>query len=193
MMKQTALLVLDLINDVVHPDSPIASASSCVAEKNLILNTNHLIEHIRKQRGLIIFFRVGFSASYIECPTQPWSLFRGVREPRAYELGQWGTEFHPDLALNNNDTVLVKHRISPFYSTELEAILRAQCVSRLILTGVSTDYVIQSCAREAHDRDYDTVVVENLCAASTHEIHDQAIASLKRLVNVVHSSELQQE
>ncbi|WP_062267917.1 hypothetical protein [Endozoicomonas arenosclerae] len=70
-MKQTALLVLDLINDVVHPDSPIASAAHCVVTKNLIFNTNHLVEHVRKQNGLIIFFRVGFSASYIECPTQP--------------------------------------------------------------------------------------------------------------------------
>ena len=142
---------------------------------------------------MILFFKVGFSASYIECPTQPWSLFRGVREPRAYELGQWGTDFHPDLIINDNDPVLVKHRISPFYATELEAILSAQCINRLLITGVSTDYVIQSCAREAHDRDYDAVVVEDLCAASTSEIHDQAIASLKRLVNVVHSSELLQE
>ncbi len=192
-MKHTALLVLDLINDVVHPDSPIASAAQCVTEKNLIFNTNHLVEQIRKKGGLILFFKVGFSASYIECPTQPWSLFRGVREPRAYELGQWGTDFHPDLIINDNDPVLVKHRISPFYATELEAILSAQCINRLLMTGVSTDYVIQSCAREAHDRDYDAVVVEDLCAASTSEIHDQAIASLKRLVNVVHSSELLQE
>ncbi|WP_172806831.1 cysteine hydrolase family protein [Endozoicomonas arenosclerae] len=116
-----------------------------------------------------------------------------MREPRAYELGQWGTEFHPDLLVNDNDPVLTKHRISPFYATELEAILRAQCINRLLITGVSTDYVIQSCAREAHDRDYDTVVVEDLCAASTDEIHQQAIASLKRLVSVVHSSELLQE
>lgn len=52
------------------------------------------------------------------------------------------------------DAVVVKHRISPFYATGLEAVLRAQRVERLVIAGVSSTWAVQAAARDAHDRDY---------------------------------------
>ena len=79
---------------------------------------------------------------------------------------------------------MIKHRISPFYATGLEAVLRGQAIERLVIAGISTDYVVQSCAREAHDRDYETIVIGDACAATSQEVHLQALDSLHRLVSV---------
>ena len=123
-MKNTALLILDMINDVIHPDSPVAQGAQTAMDKGIIQKANTLSRGIRAQGGQVIFFKVGFSHHYQECPTQPWSLFKQAPENRAYELGQWGTELHKDLQHSEEDLVLVKHRVSPFYATPLEAILK---------------------------------------------------------------------
>ena len=47
---------------------------------------------------------------------------------------------------------------------------------------------VQSCAKEAHDRDYEVIVVGDACAAAPQEIHLLALVSLGRLV-AIHCSE----
>lgn len=98
---------------------------------------------------------------------------------------------HETLAIQPEDIVITKHRISAFYNTSLEAILRANHIDTLILSGVSTNMVIESTAREAHDRDYRVIILEDACAAATHEIHQQAIALLSRLAEIRQVDELE--
>ena len=184
----TALLVLDLINDTVHPDSPMAVAAECAIENSVVSKTNRLANYFRQQGALIVFVKLGYSDHYAECSPKEWSLLSQARLYKGFQLGTWGTEYHQKLDARYGDVHIVKHRISPFYATGLEAILRGQGIERLVLTGVSTDYVVQSCAREAHDRDYEVIVIGDACAAATREIHLQALESLGRLV-AIHSSD----
>ena len=60
----------------------------------------------------------------------------------------------------------------------------------MVLSGwySPTDYVVQSCTREAHDRDYEVIVVGDACIVATREIHLLALVSLGRLV-AIHRSD----
>ncbi|CAM3550891.1 cysteine hydrolase family protein [Parendozoicomonas haliclonae] len=181
---KTALLILDLMNDIIHPDSPIATSATCALENNVVGKANAITDLFRRRGHPVIFVRVGFSANYSECSQKHWSLFARAMEYKGYRLGTWGTEYHPDLEIKEGDIHLIKHRISPFYATGLEAVLRGHSIQRLVMLGVSTDFVIQSCAREAHDRDYEAVIVGDACAAATPETHEHALESLGHLVSV---------
>lgn len=76
--------------------------------------------------------RVGFSPEYQECPKAS-PVFGGAPKAGLFKLGGFGTEIHPSLAQQPGDVQVVKHRVSPFYSTTLEAQLRGRLHAHLLL------------------------------------------------------------
>jgi nicotinamidase-related amidase len=55
------------------------------------------------------------------------------------------------------------------------------------MSGVSTNYVMQSAVREAHDRGYEVVILEDACSALSEEEHQWAIKGLSRMAQVTTS------
>lgn len=186
---RTALVLIDLINDLVHPDGAMATCAAEVERRRVLASANLSLEGARSLGWNTILVKVGFRAGYPELPAHAPILGR-ARELGALRLGQWGTEFHADLAVEPTDLVLVKHRLSPFCGTALATLLRAGGIGRLVLGGVSTAWALQAAAREGHDRDFHVVLVEDVCAAATAQEHDQAIGQLSRLATVVLAADL---
>ena len=137
----------------------------------------------------MILVKVGIRAGYPELPAHAPLLGR-ARQLGALRLGHWGTEVQADLALQPADPVLMKHRLSPFHGTALATLLRAAGIERLLLGGVSTAWAPQAPAREAHDRDYRVVLVEDACAAASPQEHQASIAQLSRLAGVLRADDL---
>lgn len=117
-------------------------------------------------------------------------IFGQIHKHSALKIGDFGTEFVEALDVQKTDFVLLKPRISPFYATHLNAVLRANNVAELIVAGVSTAWAIHSTICDAHDRDYQVTVIEDACAASNKEEHDNAIKTLSRVATVLNSKEL---
>ena len=186
-MKKSLFLVMDMTNDLVsETGASAASYGVQVRERNVLANTRKAIDAARKAGVAIGFVRVGFSADYRECPPAS-PIFSKARDNGLFKLGTPGTEVHPTLGQQPGDFDIVKHRVSPFYATSLEAILRAHAVERLILCGVSTNGVVHSGARDAHDRDYECIILEDCCAGVTKDEHDHAIACLGRYATIIGS------
>jgi nicotinamidase-related amidase len=180
-MAHSMLLVMDMINDLMHPDGPGGQTYVVQGnEKGVVANIGTAIRRARKAGMPIAHVRIGFSPDYRECPEHS-PVFAKARENGLFQLGTWGTKPHPDIAPQEGDFDIVKHRISPFYGTHLEPILRAQGVQRLILCGVSTNGVVQAAAREGHDRDYACVLLEDCCCGATPTEHEHAIAGLREI------------
>lgn len=188
-MKKTLFLVMDMMNDLVAEDGfSKATYGVQVKQRRVLENTAAAIAAARAAGAQIGYVRVGFSADYRECPPAS-PIFSGARTNGIFQLDTWGTEVHPALAPQRQDFDIVKHRVSPFYATALEAILRANGIERLVLCGVSTNGVVHSGAREAHDRDYEVVILEDCCAGVTADEHMHAIACLGRYASIVNSRE----
>jgi nicotinamidase-related amidase len=117
-------------------------------------------------------------------------VFSKARDNGLFKLGQWGTEVFEDFAPRPGDIDIIKHRVSPFYGTKLMPLLSAMGVKRLILTGVSTNGVVQAGAREGHDRDFECVVLEDCCAGATDEEHAYALAGVRRFAAVSTAAEV---
>jgi nicotinamidase-related amidase len=186
---KTALLVLDFINDIVHPDGNIAASAGFIKENNVMAHANDTIAFARRNKIPVAFVKVGFSFGYKECPENS-PIFSKVKQLQALQLNTWGTEFHDDINKEADDLTIIKHRISAFYATSLEAFLRANQIQNLIICGISTDMAVQTTAREAHDKDYKVIIVSNACGAGSAEVHEGTLKSLQRLAQVVKSSEL---
>ncbi len=187
-MMRTAFIGLDYIIDIMHPQGKLARSASHALERNIIKKVNEVLEIAKLKNWLTIMVKVGFSAHYIEQPKHS-PIFGKVHELGALKLGSEGTEFHPDLHVGNS-LVLVKPRISAFYGTALDAALRANQIERVILGGVSTSWAVQSTARDAHDRDYQVYIVEEICAAGTQEEHLFSIQLMEKISTIVSVNEL---
>lgn len=183
-MSRSVLLVMDMINDLIHADGPNAKTYAPIIVRDRILEkTAALIAKARAAGVRVGYVRVGFSPDYVQCPPNS-PVFSAARERGLFKLGSWGTEVHAAIAPEAADIDIVKHRVSPFYGTSLEPTLRALGTSRLYLTGVSTNGVVHTGAREGHDRDYEVVVVEDCCAGATDEEHKNALFCVKRFAKI---------
>ena len=189
-MSKAVYLVLDMENDLIHPDG--AGGKGPIAEqarsRGIIEKTAAAIRKARAAGALVGYVRVAFSPEYVECPRNS-PVFGGIAKAGMLKLGTWGSEVHEALAPQPGDLIVIKHRVSPFYSTTLEAQLRAQGVTRIYCSGVSTQAVVQATVRDGHDRDYEMFVLEDCSAAHSAEEHANSIGSLKRFCTVTTSSE----
>lgn len=174
-------LVLDMQNDLVSAEGPNGKGplGQQVQARGIVPRTAAAIAEARAAGVPVGFVRVGFSPDYREAPTTS-VIFNGARQHGLFKLGTWGTEVHKDLAPQPGDFDIVKHRVSPFYATSLEAILRAHGIRRIFCSGVSTVAVVQGTVRDAHDRDYVCAVLEDCCASASVEDHEAGIRALQR-------------
>lgn len=188
-MKKTLFLVMDMMNDLVAEDGFNAQTYGVqVKQRGVLENTAKAIAAARAAGAQVGYVRVGFSPDYREAPAAS-PIFSGARKNGIFQLGTKGTEVHAALAPAEGDFDIVKHRVSPFYCTSLEPILRANGIERIVMCGVSTNGVVHSGAREAHDRDYEVVILEDCCAGVTVDEHMHAIACMGRYGQIVNSAE----
>lgn len=190
-MTQSIYLVLDMMNDLVHPEGPNGNApyGEQSRARNIVENTRIAIDKARAAGVAVGFVRVGFSPDYRECPPAS-PIFSNARKNGIFKLGEWGTETHPDLGQKSGDFDIVKHRVSPFYSTTLDAVLRANGIGRIYCSGISTNAVVQATVREGHDRDYEMIVLEDCCCGLTAREHEIAMESIQRFCQVTSSDEV---
>lgn len=189
-MSHSVLLVMDMINDLIHPDGPNGTTyAPIIARGGILERTASLIARARAAGLRVGYVRVGFSPDYVQCPPNS-PVFSAARDRGLFKLGGWGTEVHAAIAPQTDDLDIVKHRVSPFYGTALEPTLRALGARRLYLTGVSTNGVVHTGAREAHDRDYAAVVVEDCCAGVSEEEHRNALFCMRRFAQIQTAAEV---
>lgn len=185
-MKNTkALIVMDYVNEIAHIDGKFKGKgyADFIIKHNVFNNLNKALETAREKNYLVILVKIGFSSSYIEQPKNS-ILFGKAKDFNALELNTWATEFHEKLLLKDSDIIMVKSRISPFYGTSLTSFLTANKIDTLYLAGVATDLVVESAARDAHDRDYNINILEECCAAGSDEDHNKGIETLRKISNI---------
>jgi nicotinamidase-related amidase len=185
-------LILDMQNDLVHADGPNGRSplGEQVRARRVLAHTATALAKARQAGIAVGFVRVGFSEGYPECPKNS-PVFGGAPQAGLFRLGQWGTEIHPELAQRADDVQVVKHRVSPFYSTTLVAQLRAAGIERIYCSGVSTQAVVQATVREGHDRDYEMVVIEDACCAHSEQEHANSMGSIARFCKVTTSTQVE--
>lgn len=184
-----ALLVIDFINDIAHPDGRIAASAAQVLEQDAIAHANQALAHARAHGWLVVLIKVGFDEGYLLQPKGS-PMFGRARQFGALSLADSGTDFHPDLDVQPGDLVLTKPRVIPFYGTALEPALRANRIEHLYVCGVSTSWAIQGAVRDGHDRDYTITILEDACAAADAAEHQASLRMLGRIAEIIKVAEL---
>ncbi len=154
---------------------------------NIVLpNVKKLVTFFRKAGVRIIYTRIASTdLNLLDVP--------GIgRKVLAQELeDNRGSKYHlhckehssqidKNVAPRDRDIVILKSSSGAFCSSNFDLILRANNISRLIFAGGMTDACVSSTVREAYDRGYLPVVVEDGCIAANKEDHLAALRSIKK-------------
>ncbi len=89
--------------------------------------------------------------------------------------GEPGWEIIPELAPQEGEPIIDKPGSGAFYSTELEHILIRRGIKNLVIMGVTTEVCVHTTLREASDRGFDNLLLEDCCAATVPELHQAAV------------------
>ncbi len=160
--RTAALIVMDFQTAVVEMVP--------TEKEGLLTRTASLVEGAREAGVRVIYVVVSFRAGYPELGPRN-QIFAPIRESGRFAEGSAGMEVHAAVAPKPGEVVVTKRRVSAFFGTDLDVILRANGIETLLLAGIATSGVVLSTVRHAADADYRIVVVEDCCADRDVEVH----------------------
>jgi len=180
----TALVVIDMQRDFVERGGFGEALGNDVSRLAAIVPTvRDLLAWARANALCVIHTREGQRPDLADCP--PAKRQRGRPTLRIGDAGpmgrilvdgQPGNDIVPELAPSVGETVIVKPGKGAFYATRLDELLRSQLITHLILAGVTTEVCVQTTMREANDRGYECLLVEDATESYFAEFKQATLA-----------------
>ncbi|MCU1699779.1 MAG: isochorismatase [Mycobacterium sp.] len=181
----TALVVIDMQNDLCHADGAFAAAGADISAYPPIVPTiASLVDAARAAGVLIIWVRV--TSTQTELFQSPAQLRFELRMKNTYGRseqpefdfatpGTWGHEFLDGLGYRDGDAVVDKRRSSGFAGTDLDMLLRSNGIESIVVTGCTTEGCVDSTIRDAVSRDYYVTLVRDGVASDDRSLHEAAM------------------
>ena len=187
---RTALVLVDLQNDFLHPDGAYGRAGqTSEAIAALPARLKPLVEAMRARGGWVV------STHFTLVPGKGGDPFiaehlRRLRPFLAkgdFTPGGWGHALVD--ALGSADLSIEKVAYSAFYQSRMEFALNRAGIDTLIFAGIVTQGGVASTLRDAHVRDLHTIVLSDGCASFRAEVHETAIRDLGTISRVMTCAE----
>ena len=177
--SRTALLIVDLQNDFLHPDGAYGRAGQSSPEiAALPALLKPLADFARGKGGWVVstHFTLVPAKDGEPIVSPHLKALRPFLTKGDFLPGAWGHALVD--ALQPADLSVEKIAYSAFYQTRLEWVLSKCGIDRLIVGGIVTNGGVASTVRDAHVRDIETVVLSDGCAAFSPKVHETSIAAL---------------
>jgi|APCry1669189534_1035231.scaffolds.fasta_scaffold00907_9 nicotinamidase-related amidase len=196
-MSQSALVIVDMQNDFLHPEGWFAQKGiETQAVRQPIPKINQFLRTWRAHQGHVIWLNWGVRSDLLNLPKAyqrkaQWSggqdlgvqrfeavgyaMVSAIDHGPSLVQGSWGAKTVEDLSSAPSDILVYKHRLSGFWDNELDSILRSLGVKTLVFAGINTDRCVFSTLQDGGFLGYECILLKDLCATSSPEYVSQAI------------------
>jgi len=165
---KAALLVIDMQYFFLDPKSPTFTVGGAA----ILPSVKRLVASFRKAERPVLYTRHVHHPDGIDAGIMKW-WWEGMCVEGSPE-----SEIHRDLAPRPHDKIILKHRYSSFYNTDLETVLRCLKIEDVVIAGIMTNMCCESTARDAYYRDYRVFFPADGTGSINEEMH---LASLLNL------------
>ncbi len=183
----TALVIVDMQRDFVEPGGFGEALGNDVSLlRKAIAPTRRVLDAARKAGLFIIHTREGHRPDLSDL--QPSKKARGRLKTgigdkgpmgRILVRGEYGHDIIDELKPQAGEPVLDKPGKGAFYATDFDAILTHRGIKQLVVCGVTTEVCVQTTVREANDRGYDCLVLEDCVGSYFPEFQEMALKMIK--------------
>ena len=185
--RTTALVMIDFQRDFVDPGGFGEALGNDVSLlRRAVAPAARVLEVARAIGMLVVHTREGHRPDLADCPPTKRARGRlkaGIGDPgpmgRILVRGEYGHDIVKELAPVTGEPVVDKPGKGAFYATDLQAILTHRAIMQLVVCGVTTEVCVNTTVREANDRGYDCLVLEDCVASYSPELHTAALAMVK--------------
>ena len=186
-LNHSALLIIDMQCDFLEPGGFGAALGNDVSRlKAAVGPCKNVLGAARGLGMLVIHTREGHRPDLSDLP--PAKKIRGRSATsigdagpmgRILVRGEAGHDIIPELYPKPGEPVIDKPGKGAFHATDLHAILQHRDVKQLVVTGVTTEVCVNTTVREANDRGYDCLVLEDCCGSYFPEFHAMGLKMIK--------------
>ncbi len=185
-----ALLILDMQNDLCHPEGVYAKNGLAATHIPVIIpNVVNVVHYCHKNRIPVISTQLTVLSDLdgIAMGLGIYSKLRPFLEKEGFRPDTWGHDLLDEIP--HVDYKVRKWNLSAFYDTELEKYLTSLGSKELILTGFTTNGPVETTAREAISRNYKIVTLIDCIASYSEALHQASITNLSSFGQVLKSAE----
>jgi len=183
----TALVLIDMQRDFLKPGGFGAALGNDVAMlRSAIAPTARVLAACRAAGVMVVHTREGHRpdlADLAPAKRLRGNFATGIGDAgpmgRILVRGEPGHDIIPELAPAAGEPVVDKPGKGAFYATDLEAMLRGRGIARLLVCGVTTEVCVNTTVREANDRGFDCLVLEDCTGSYFPEFQAAGIAMIK--------------
>jgi nicotinamidase-related amidase len=166
-------VVIDDQNDFLHPDGWYARNGVDIAHMQRVIEPTKELNAECRRRGVpIVWTRHGTHG--LE-DGGPFMQLRPFLRDGGLRVDTWGYEILTELDPRPEDWIVAKSRLSAFFQTNLELVLRGLGAETVLLTGVLTNQCVGATCKDALFRDFKPVVVEECTGTTMPHLHEPAI------------------
>ena len=174
-MPSTAVLVIDMQNDTVHPDGAYAAtgAAAHATEQDVVANTLAVLEAARASEVPVFYSRIlVYPVPGLSGDNAP--IFQ-MLAPDTFTVGSWGAAVVDELTPREDEMVLDRTRMSVFNGTGIDTMLRNLGVTTLVVVGAWTNMAVEHTVRDAADHGYQVTVVADATSSLSPQWQDAAL------------------
>ncbi len=182
-----ALLIIDMQRDFVDPGGFGEALGNDVSLlRRAIGPTKKVLDAARHAGILVIHTREGHRPDLSDLPPSKKArgkLKTGIGDKgpmgRILVRGEYGHDIIDGLKPRTGEPVVDKPGKGAFYATDLDGILKSRGIKQMFVCGVTTEVCVNTTVREANDRGYDCLVLEDCVGSYFPEFQEYALKMIK--------------
>lgn len=176
--SRTALVIVDPQNDFLSDGGVVSDMVGEGVVRNQVVNKLKALAAKAKTAGVTVFYSPHSYDKEYEAWKNPNFIGKVMFERKMFNRGGWGVEYHHELTPDEDTVVCAPHKnLSGFHTSDVDVQLRKRGIDTVLLCGMSANLCVESHLRDAEERGYEVIVINDATAAPGDDAYKAALTN----------------